>query len=138
MVTRRWMISRTPFCQCGPLGFEENTMNLWVRAGVSFPERVDLVDDFSQAAAWHVTLYEHGNFRRARRCVCPDCTGRVGNHWRWMSREALLTSRGMLRSGSGGGSQRWYFAVGSTKELVLVPDSKLAKSDPKQATSCTT
>ena len=92
-----------------------------------------LVDDFTQAAAWHVTLYEHGNFRGGP----GDVSVQIAlAEWATIGR---LDEQGSpthvarnARSGSGGGSQEMVLSVeASTKEPVLVPDSKLAKSDPK-------
>jgi hypothetical protein len=104
-----------------------------------------LVPDFTQAATWNVTPYEHGNFRDgpgdvsvqialAEWGVTGKTTGRGRPHVSPSSSSSSSINENWGRRGSGdtGAAQGMVLcAKSATKEVMLVSSSKLAQSDPK-------
>ena len=99
-----------------------------------------LISDFTQAAAWSVTLHEHGNFRDGPGDVSVQISladwgarGKMMGHGTHSDSSSSSRRGGGPRNSRGIGTkiEMVLCAKSATKEVVLVSSSELGKSDPK-------
>ena len=93
-----------------------------------------LVNDLTQAAAWTVSLYDHGNFRDGPGDISVQIALAEwgAGSMKMVDQRQLPTSlSGARNRPSAGANERVLCVKSSTKEVVLVPYANLGQSDPK-------